>query len=89
MRPRLIQSTSPGRVGEGFKETFDKLLEIRNGLESRQLLQAWSMRETDLYSFQRQLDRIDEARTSEGNFVDALGSPADLQTQRVSDLPIL
>jgi hypothetical protein len=44
------------------------------------------MRETDLYSFQRQLDRIDEARTPDGNFLDSKGNPADLQTQRVSVL---
>ena len=70
-------------IGENFKETFDKLLAIRNNLESRALLQAWSLRETDLYSFQRQLDRIDEARSEDGNFVDSAGVAADLQTQRV------
>lgn len=45
------------------------------------LTQAWSLRETDLYSFQRQLDRIDEARVN-GNFLDAEGKPADLHAQR-------
>lgn len=45
------------------------------------LTQAWSLRETDLYSFQRQLDRIDEARM-DGNFLDAEGRPADLHAQR-------
>jgi hypothetical protein len=45
------------------------------------LTQAWSLRETDLYSFQRQLDRIDEARVN-GNFIDADGRPADLHAQR-------
>jgi hypothetical protein len=68
---------------ENFQETFDKLLAIRNNLESRALLQAWSLRETDLYSFQRQLDRIDESRSEDGSFLDSAGVPADLQTQRV------
>ena len=45
------------------------------------LTQAWSLRETDLYSYQRQLDRIDEARVG-GNFLDADGRPADLHAQR-------
>jgi hypothetical protein len=71
-------------IGEGFRDTFDKLLAIRNSLESRSLLQAWSLRETDLYDYQRRLDRFDEARTADGNFVDHEGNPADLQTQRVS-----
>jgi len=47
------------------------------------LTQAWSLRETDLYAYQRQLDRIDESRVN-ANFVDAEGKPADLHAQRVS-----
>ena len=45
------------------------------------LTQAWSLRETDLYSYQRQLDRVDEARV-DGNFIDVTGQPADLHAQR-------
>jgi hypothetical protein len=70
-------------ITEGFREQFDKLLSIRNQLESRQLLQAWSLRETDLYSYQRQLDRIDESRNVDGFFVDSQGNVAELQTERV------
>lgn len=46
------------------------------------MTQAWSLRETDLFGYQRKLDRIDEARVN-GNFVDAEGQPADLHAQRV------
>lgn len=45
------------------------------------LTQAWSLRETDLYSYQRQLDRVDESRVG-GNFVDEQRRPADLHAQR-------
>jgi hypothetical protein len=45
------------------------------------LTQAWSLRETDLYDFQRKLDKIDESRVG-GNFLDDKGRPADLWTQR-------
>jgi len=69
-------------IAPGFKDTFDKLLSIRNSLESRSLLQAWSLRETDLYDYQRKLNRFDETRAADGNFVDQGGNPADLQTQR-------
>ena len=41
------------------------------------------MRETDLFGFQRQLDRVDDSRV-DGNFLDAEGRPADLHAQRVS-----
>lgn len=54
---------------------------IRYELEKLSLTQAWSLRETDLYDFQRQLDKIDESREA-GNFYDERGRPADLWTQR-------
>jgi hypothetical protein len=71
-----------GRIDERFQPIFDKLLEIRNQLERLSLTQAWSLRETDLYGYQRQLDRIDEARV-DGNFEDAQGNKAELHAQRV------
>lgn len=58
------------------------MLEIRNQLDRLSVTQAWSLRETDLFGYQRKLDRIDEARAN-GNFVDAQGQPADLHAQRV------
>ncbi|KAG9190688.1 hypothetical protein G6011_08776 [Alternaria panax] len=70
-----------GRIAPAFKDTYDKLLSIRNKLEKLTLTQAWSLRETDLWDFQRQLDRIDEARV-EGNFVDMLGRPSEIYEQR-------
>lgn len=59
-----------------------RLLEIRNQLDRLSVTQAWSLRETDLFGYQRKLDRIDEARVN-GNFVDAEGQAADLHAQRV------
>ncbi|MCJ1461165.1 hypothetical protein MMC28_011547 [Mycoblastus sanguinarius] len=70
-----------GRIDERFKATYDKLYEIRNQLERLSLTQAWSLRETDLYNYQRQLDRVDESRIN-GNFEDATGYKADLHAQR-------
>ncbi|KAL9596482.1 MAG: hypothetical protein Q9179_004598 [Wetmoreana sp. 5 TL-2023] len=71
-----------GRIDERFKATYDKLCDIRNQLEKLSITQAWSLRETDLYTYQRQLDRIDESRVN-GNFEDSLGQRADLHAQRV------
>lgn len=71
-----------GQIDVRFKPPYDKLIEIRNHLERLTLTQAWSLRETDLYSYQRQLDRIDESRVN-GNFLDPEGNPADLHAQRV------
>ena len=71
-----------GKIDERFKPTYDKLVDIRNQLERLSLTQAWSLRETDLYNFQRQLDRVDESRV-DGNFIDPTGYKADLHAQRV------
>lgn len=62
---------------------YDTLVGIRNDLEKLSLTQAWSLRETDLYDFQRQLDKFDEARV-DGNWYDEEGKPAELYVQRVS-----
>ncbi|OCK99166.1 uncharacterized protein K441DRAFT_703136 [Cenococcum geophilum 1.58] len=70
-----------GKIDERFRDTYDKLLDVRNKLEKLLLTQAWSLRETDLYGYQRQLDRIDEARV-DGNFLDSNGASADLHAQR-------
>ena len=78
-------SIRQGKIDERFKATYDKLLDIRDALEKLSLTQAWSLRETDLYDFQRKLDRIDESRI-DGNFEDENGHKADLFAQRASAL---
>lgn len=70
-----------GEVAEQWRPTYDALVGIRNDLEKLSLTQAWSLRETDLYDYQRQLDRVDESRRG-GNWYDEKDRPADLWTQR-------
>jgi len=74
-----------GVIEDRFQQKVDELYKIRAHLEKLHLTQAWSLRETDLWSYQRRLDRIDEARVN-GDFVDADGKPADLYEQRVSTI---
>lgn len=77
-----------GMIDERFQDTYEKLIEVRNHLDKLTMTQAWSLRETDLYMWQRKLDRIDDSRRN-GNFYDAEGRPADLHAQRVCLLPAL
>lgn len=77
-----------GKIDERFKAIYDKLSDIRNHLERLTLTQAWSLRETDLYYYQRQLDQVDESRIN-GNFEDPTGYKADLHAQRVSGSDLL
>lgn len=80
-------SRRQGKIEERFQDQYEKLVEIRNQLDRLSVTQAWSLRETDLFGYQRKLDRVDEARVS-GNFVDAEGQPADLHAQRVRHLSL-
>lgn len=68
---------------ENYASIHQVLIDIRNKLEKLSLTQAWSLRETDLYDYQRQLEKIDDSRI-DGNFVDADGVFAELYVQRVS-----
>ncbi|AEO57080.1 hypothetical protein MYCTH_2058974 [Thermothelomyces thermophilus ATCC 42464] len=70
-----------GVIPDAFKDKYNILINIRNDLEKLSITQAWSLRETDLYDFQRQLDKIDEARV-DGNWLDQDGNPAELYVQR-------
>jgi len=77
-----IVEQKQGKIDERFKDVYDKLIEIRNQLDRLTMTQAWSLRETDLFMWQRKLDRIDDSRR-DGNFFDSEGHPADLHAQRV------
>ncbi|OCT52124.1 hypothetical protein CLCR_08497 [Cladophialophora carrionii] len=76
-----IVEQKQGKIDERFKDVYDQLIEIRNQLDRLTMTQAWSLRETDLFMWQRKLDRIDDSRR-DGNFFDAEGHPADLHAQR-------
>jgi len=65
-----------GVIPEKWRPIYDILINIRNELDKLSLTQAWSLRETDLYDYQRQLDKIDEARV-DGNWLDDQGRPAE------------
>ena len=72
-----------GKITESFREVLDNLLAIRSKLEKLSLMHNWSLRQIDLYEYERQLVAIDEARV-DGKFVDAEGNPGDIFMQRVS-----
>ncbi|RKF57820.1 UPF0662 protein C30C2.08 [Golovinomyces cichoracearum] len=70
-----------GKIPEEFKHTYKILLAIRDRLAKLSFTQAWSLREADLYDYQRKLDKIDGRRIN-GNFLDADGNPADIYVKR-------
>lgn len=73
-----------GVIPEQWKSTYDVLYSIRNELDKLSITPAWSLRETDLYDYQRKLDSYDEARV-DGNWLDDEGKPAELYAQRVCE----
>lgn len=68
--------SSQGAVAPGLKPTYNKLLQAKSQLEKLELTQAWSLRETDLYEFQRLVLSIDKRRV-DGKFVDSEGNAPD------------
>lgn len=78
-----LTASRQGVIPEKWRPIYDILINIRNELDKLSLTQAWSLRETDLYDYQRQLDKIDEARV-DGNWLDDQGRPAEPHIHKVS-----
>ncbi|KAJ2742430.1 hypothetical protein GGI20_004485, partial [Coemansia sp. BCRC 34301] len=69
-------------VSKDLMPLYDRLMEIRAQLEKLLLTSRWTLRETDLWSYQVQLQDIDAMRRN-GQFKDATGEPAPQQAQAV------
>ncbi|KAJ2079869.1 hypothetical protein GGI09_005815 [Coemansia sp. S100] len=69
-------------VSKDLMPLYDRLMEIRIQLEKLLLTSRWTLRETDLWSYQVQLQDIDAMRRN-GQFKDATGEPAPQQAQAV------
>ncbi|KAL1894647.1 hypothetical protein Cpir12675_003537 [Ceratocystis pirilliformis] len=76
-----IVQVKKGAIPAAFKPMYNDLVRVRSELDKISMTQAWSLREADLYDFQRLLDRYDEARV-DGNWLDNEGKPAELYVQR-------
>ncbi|KAI0463607.1 hypothetical protein LJB42_002609 [Komagataella kurtzmanii] len=61
------------KVDPALKEIFSTLLEIKSNLEGLLITSRWTLRKTDLFQYQKQLDAIDNARQN-GYFVAPDGS---------------
>lgn len=57
-------SASSVILPEGLKPTYDELISMKGRLESLLITHRWALRETDLYSYQKSLQQIDEFRAS-------------------------
>lgn len=78
-----LQNFREGKITESFRDVYEQLLGIRSKLEKLSLMHNWSLRQTDLYEYERQLVAIDEARV-DCKFVNAEGNECDIFMQRVS-----
>ncbi|KAJ2359170.1 hypothetical protein GGF43_000336 [Coemansia sp. RSA 2618] len=67
-------------VPKDMAPLYDRLMEIRVQLEKLVLTSRWTLRETDLWSYQVQLQDIDGMRRN-GQFKDVSGEPAPAQAQ--------
>lgn len=69
--------SSQGAVAPELKPTYNKLLQAKSQLEKLELTQAWSLRETDLYEFQKLVLSLDKRRI-DGKFVDSEGNAPEV-----------
>ncbi|KAI9505833.1 hypothetical protein BX070DRAFT_188348 [Coemansia spiralis] len=67
-------------VPKDMMPVYDRLMEIRLQLDKLLLTSRWTLRETDLWSYQVQLQDIDAIRQN-GQFKDLTGEPAPQQAQ--------
>lgn len=60
------------QVDEELKPVYGQLVELKNTLENLLVTHRWTLRETDLYFYQKQLQKIDDMRVN-GVFQSAAG----------------
>ncbi|CAN6624687.1 cu(2+) suppressing and bleomycin sensitive protein 1 [Trichomonascus vanleenenianus] len=64
----LIADFSAGQEGHhvdpSIRPIYDQLVELKSALENLLVTHRWTLRETDLYFYQRQLQQIDESRVN-------------------------
>ncbi|CAG8436392.1 2704_t:CDS:2 [Ambispora gerdemannii] len=66
-------------VSNELKPTYDRLIGLKSSLEKLTITHRWTIRETDLWIYQKQLSEIDGTRT-DGNFYDEKGNSLKGQT---------
>jgi len=72
---------SHGDVAEFLKPIYHRLIELKASLARLALTHRWTSRETDLWSYQLQLNEIDNMR-KDGKFYDDEGNVPEGQTVR-------
>ncbi|VVT58516.1 uncharacterized protein SAPINGB_P006248 [Magnusiomyces paraingens] len=60
-----VTARSSNDMPEQLRPFYKKLVELKSKLENLLVTHRWTMRETDLYAYQKSLEEIDTARTSD------------------------
>lgn len=66
-----FSATSKSAIPKALVPLYDQLIEMKSKLESLLVTHRWTLRETDLYTYQKQLDEID-AKRSQKEYMDAV-----------------
>jgi hypothetical protein len=72
---------SQNNVSGTLKPIYDRLIELKASLERLKLTHRWTSRETDMWTYQLQLNEIDNMR-KDGKFYDDEGNVPEGQTVR-------
>lgn len=72
----------------GFRAVYEELLSLKRTLENLLVTRRWTMRETDLYTYQKLLKRLDERRIELNGQIADCSASAARKIRRVQ-LPLL
>jgi Protein of unknown function (DUF2408) len=73
-------TASGANVSPSLRPIYDRLADLKSQLERLTLTHRWTLRETDLYHYQTQLQEIDNKRGDSGKFEDDQGKVGEGQT---------
>jgi DNA repair ATPase RecN len=73
-------TASGANVSPSLRPIYDRLADLKSQLERLTLTHRWTLRETDLYHYQTQLQEIDNKRGDSGKFEDDKGNVGEGQT---------
>lgn len=77
-----LGSNLSSELFKGFKDLYDELLSLKQTLDNLLVTRRWTMRETDLYNYQKALKRIDETRLGLNQEVKSQDSDAAKKIRR-------
>ncbi|KAM9918140.1 hypothetical protein OXX59_008867 [Metschnikowia pulcherrima] len=83
-----VEDASGQEILSTLKQLYDELLSIKHTLDNLLITRRWTMRETDLYTYQKALKAIDDRRVAINKQIDAYDGTALKRMKRAQLLDL-